>query len=275
MIKQYEKISSFLLIAAISVVLVSFSTNNIYAFHESKEPKESDGTFSDANAVPVNKTTMAYKTVHDLVLSVTYVSSQGTIESDDFTYYSQISGFNRNIITVSTGSGESATQTKPAFILEGIVTPEHHLLYDMVDTVWALKNEAYRSMYSQNDFYIALLQDNIPIRTFKYENCKVTDYKIDTLYDGLFTYDPNGGGNRAFVDKFLFECDGYQPLNDFQVLNAKSDIKEHLEAQKRTDKKINWHDESRSKKSKIGNEMTWQDYEKYGMKKEKEHNHEE
>jgi len=71
----------------------------------------------------------------------------------------------------------------------------------------------------------------MPVRVFKYTSCKIIDYKIDTLYDGVFTYDPNGGSSRAFVDKFTFECDGYKPLNETQVKKAKENIMSKLEKQ--------------------------------------------
>jgi hypothetical protein len=170
---------------------------------------------------------MAYPTVHDMSLVVVYDSTQGILHSKDFTYYSQLSGFDRSKVY----AGGVQTQTKPSFILEGIVTPNHHLLYDMVDYVWEMQDVGYQMRYGQSDFYIGLMQDEQPVRVFKYTSCKVIDYKVDTLYDGVFTYDPNGGSGRAFVDKFTFECDGYKPLHEQKIIEAKEQIMSKLEKQ--------------------------------------------
>ncbi|MFM8658951.1 MAG: hypothetical protein ACKOCQ_03345 [Candidatus Nitrosotenuis sp.] len=272
---QDNKVWILLLVASVSLVL-TLSANNAYAFHELKETEKSDDhgehdvKSTDANPNPSsNKTKMAYQTAHDVGLTVVYESSQGILHSKDFTYYSQLSGFNRARQTTSSGAGDEtegftvASQTKPSFVLEGLVTQKHKMLYDMVDTVWEMRDTAYSMKYSQNDFYVALIEDGTPIRAFKYQNCKVTDYKVDTLYDGVFTYTPVGGSGRAFVDKFTFECDGYQPLSDVQIKQAKEHIKSTLE-QQRNDKKINWHDSDRLKKSKLDSSTTWQDLDRYG-----------
>lgn len=279
MTNTYDKRTlAILFLTGVSLVF-ALSTSEIYAIHESKDAETADehaeheehDVSTEANPiVPTDKKTkMAYKTVHDIGLVVVYESSQGVLHSKDFTYYSQISGFNRGLQTASIGAGDSTTgftsvsKTLPSFILEGVVTPNHKMLYDMVDYVWEMRDEAYRMKYGQSDFYIALVEDQIPVRVFKYQNCKVTDYKVDTLYDGVFTYDPNGGSGRAFVDKFTFECTGYKPLSEAQIQEAKTHIKSSLESQ-RNDKKINWHDADRLKKSKIGSDVTWQDLDRYG-----------
>lgn len=230
-----KKIWILFLIASVSLVL-ALSANDIYAIHETADPDNHDmhedtshdSYFTDANPEPpAKKTMMAYPTVHDMSLVVVYDSTQGVLHSKDFTYYSQISGFDRS---KTYGEG-TLTQTKPSFIIEGVVTPKHHMLYEMVDYVWEQPSIAYQTMYSQNDFYIGLVQDEMPVRVFKYTDCKVTDYKVDTLYDGVFTYDPNGGSGRAFVDKFTFECDGFKPLNEAKVKEAKTDIMAKLKGQ--------------------------------------------
>lgn len=236
MTNTYDKKTWILfLIASVSLVL-ALSANDIHAFHESTDSKTDEHTeheshddeLSDANPIPsANRTMMTYPTVHDMSLVVVYESSQGVLHSKDFTYYSQLSGFDR----FKPYGGGVLTQTKPSFIIEGVVTPKHHMLYEMVDYVWKNPTIAYQTMYSQNDFYIGLVQDEIPVRVFKYTSCKVTDYKVDTLYDGVFTYDPNGGSGRAFVDKFTFECDGFKPLNETQIKKAKTGIMAKLEGQ--------------------------------------------
>lgn len=234
------------LIASISLVL-TLSANDIYAFHESTdsakpdeyvESESHDATPSDANPIPsANRTMMTYPTVHDMSLVVVYESSQGILHTRDFTYFSQLSGFDRS----KTYGVGTLTQTKPSFILEGIVTPKHNMLYEMVDDVWEMQGMAYQTLYSQSDFYIGLMQDEMPVRVFKYTNCKIMDYKLDTLYDGVFTYDPNGGSGRAFVDKFTFECSGYKPLNEVQIKDAKKEIISKLEKQSINMKQLGNH----------------------------------
>ena len=266
------------LIAGVSLVFV-LSTNGVYAFHESENSETADehakhdshvSALSDANPKPNgNKTLMTYQTAHDMGLTVVYESSQGILHSTDFTYYSQVSGFNRVKQTTSIGAGDatggftSVSQTKPSFILEGLVTANHKPLYDMVDFVWEMRDVAYQMKYGQSDFYIALMEDGVPVRAFKYQACKVTDYKVDTLYDGVFTYTPIGETGRAFVDRFTFECDGYKPLSEAQIKEAKTHITSALEHQ-RNDKKINFHDPDRMKKSKLDSTITWQDLDIYG-----------
>lgn len=230
---NHKKTWILFLIASVSLV-VTLSANDVYAFHEPEtqtdehsEDKSHDVT-SDANPNPsVNGTMMAYPTVHDMSLVVIYDSTQGVLHSQDFTYYSQLSGFDRSKVYAD----GVQTQTKPSFIIEGIVTPNNRLLYDMVDYIWEMQDFGYVNLYHQSDFYIGLMQDEKPVRVFKYVGCKITDYKVDTLYDGLFTYDPNGGSGRAFVDKFTFECDGYKPLNEKKILESKEKIMSKLEKQ--------------------------------------------
>ena len=221
------------LIAGVSA-LFTLTAGDIYALHESEDDHadhhedeiSSDHYFTDANPMPSeNKVMMAYPTVHDMSLVVVYDSTQGIVHSKDFTYFSQISGFDR------ARSAEKISPDKPTFVLEGIVTSNHQPLYDMVDYVWEMQDVGYRTLYAQSDFYIAIMEDDAPLRVFKYTDCKITDYKVDTLYDGVFTYDPNGGGGRAFVDNFTFECGGYKPLNHKSIEDAKHDIMSKIEKQ--------------------------------------------
>lgn len=222
-----------LLITGVSA-LFTLTAGDIYALHESEDDHadhhedeiSSDHYSTDANPLPSeNKVMMAYPTVHDMSLVVVFDSTQGILHSKDFTYFSQTAGFDRS------RSADKASSDRPSFVLEGIVTANHQSLYDLVDYVWEKQDIGYRAMYAQSDFYIAILEDNIPLRVFKYSDCKVTDYKVDTLYDGVFTYDPNGGGGRAFVDSFSFECEGYKPLNQKSIEDAKHNIMAKLEKQ--------------------------------------------
>ena len=227
---------TWIIAAILSVSLVlTLSVNNTYAIHETSdddshaehaEEMSHDSYFTDANPAPTEAgIMMAYPTVHDMSLVVVHDSTQGILHSKDFTYFSQLSGFDRNIVN------GKVSPDKPSFVLEGIVTPNHQPLYNMVDYVWEMKDNGYRMNYAQNDFYVALVQDDIPVRVFKYSDCRVTNYMVDTLYDGVFTYDPNGGSGRAFVDKFTFECEGYKPLNHESILDAKRDIMAKLNNQ--------------------------------------------
>jgi len=145
MTNTYDKKTWILfLIASVSLVLV-LSVNDIYAFHESEElaEHESHDESSDANPTPsANGTMMAYPTVHDMGLVVVYESTQRILHSKDFTYYSQLSGFDRS----KQFSGGEQTYSKPSFILEGVVTPNHHMLYEMVDYVWEMQSFAYQTI---------------------------------------------------------------------------------------------------------------------------------
>ncbi|MEX0862967.1 hypothetical protein [Nitrosopumilus sp.] len=251
-----------LLIAGVSI-LFALSANDIYAIHGTEEDSNHDmheddtsldSYFTDANpAPPKDKTMMTYATVHDIGLVVVYESTQGIMHSKDFTYYSQVSGFDR------TKSGDKVNSDKPTFVLEGLVTPNHHMLYDMVDYVWEMQDVGYKMKYGQSDFYIGLVQDNVPVRVFKYTDCKIIDYKVDTLYDGVFTYDPNGGGARAFVDIFTYECDGFKPLNEKSIADAKTNIHTKLMKQN-TQKTSDEHIANKQKQASVSQvlpENTW------------------
>lgn len=65
----------------------------------------------------------------------------------------------------------------------------------------------------QTGMSFSFVQNGVPIRTFHYADCRITDYKVTTDYDkeeGWF------GKGFATLDTFTFICAGYNPDNPLE-----------------------------------------------------------
>jgi hypothetical protein len=105
---------------------------------------------------------------------------------------------------------------RPSFDLEGVVG-EYPLLHTAVDEAkkyGASVDYGFNFDYKFFDVEITLEQAGEKLRAFKYDDCRVLKYSIDTQLDkeeGYFTEGKKTG--FAILDKFSFECEGYAPVN--------------------------------------------------------------
>lgn len=127
---------------------------------------------------------------NNLKIKATFDFRENPITTTNFSYIKQVSGFKH---------------IEPQVILEGLVSPEHDILYG------AAKTEYYNRSGSTNQSNFRLTVDIISgdktIRTFSYVNCEITDYNLNTYFDTSYSYDKKSG--FAVVEKFEITCRGY------------------------------------------------------------------
>jgi len=144
-----------------------------------------------------------YKAANDVVIK-TYFSTNGEILDSDFQVYKQEKPASKKQLNFGSNIGA------PLFTLEGVVNEDRAYLYEAADQAYI--NGATKSSfaYSEMDIIIVLEKEGIPLRQFNYDHCKVSNYEVETLFDKEEGW---MGKGFATVDKFQFQCQGYQPLN--------------------------------------------------------------
>lgn len=132
----------------------------------------------------------------------TFTFNDGT-ETSDFQAFTQTAG-----VTGTNGRG-----TAPEFLLVKVPgnTP---LLYKAADEI--LKKGGNNNIDSQlNRFSVRvdLQQAGQPVRSFDYERCEVTSYKVYTDYDKEEGYVTGGKTGFALQDEFKLLCLGMTPID--------------------------------------------------------------
>ena len=135
-------------------------------------------------------------------------------ETSAFQQFTQTGGFGITIVD-ATGrtknySNDHAGRTKPAFTLEKIAggTP---YLYEAADEAQKnILNSGMEFPYKSFDVNVYVAAGGDVLRSFEYQDCKITNYVMATRSDNEEGYTGKG---FALVDQFTFECDGYQPHN--------------------------------------------------------------
>lgn len=109
-------------------------------------------------------------------------------------------------------TGKVLTTANPTFELQGLVG-YHPLLQRFVDESKARGPSSDGVIKGQEliNVKINLERYGEILRGFEYSGCRVTDYQIDTQYDGDETY--LGKTGFALLNYYSFECQGYKPLN--------------------------------------------------------------
>ncbi len=137
------------------------------------------------------------KMAGDVRAVATFTHRDGT-EKIDFQVFSQ--------------TGNVLTSANSAFELQGLVG-YHPLLQRYVDDTKA-RGPSHDGVVKGQELInvkVELVRNGEVLRGFEYSNCRVTDYQIDTLYDGNETY--LGKSGFALINSYSFECQGYKPLN--------------------------------------------------------------
>lgn len=211
--RKISKVVSLLCISSILVVSIAsiFSTvyhNEIFAEPQEESYDQSDNKITNSSEKPWR--VPSKMSVNDIMLKVQVQNKDGQMEYDTFTSFKQTAGF------------KSESQA-PTFTLKGLVGPEKHYLYEMVDYSYVMNSALPNHDYRANKFIIYLEYNGIPVRTFEYSNCKITNYFIETLDDGISTYQEDQGMGVAFVDNFEFVCNSYMPHNNYYAMIEKQD----------------------------------------------------
>ena len=119
----------------------------------------------------------------------------GELELETFSVYKQLGGFKK---------GETA-----AFRIAGLAGIDKIGLYELADRSANQRFGSQHNPINNLDIDVDVSQNEIVLHQFKYTGCKLTDYKVDTLFDAEETY--AGNTKFAIVDIFEFRCDGYDP----------------------------------------------------------------
>ena len=189
---KYQKITSIAATIAIVVsIAMVFGTNQDVVTAEEKE---------------------AYPSANNVKIKTTIRTVDGT-ENVDFQVYVQKEGYDRENDT-------------PQFQLIGVVDGDRAYLYKIADTTYLRGKSDYQlSAYAYADIDVSLVKDGITLRSFKYEDCHLSAYRVFTDYDkeeGWF------GKGFATLDDFTFTCAGYQPQNilmDYMNIEPESSVK--------------------------------------------------
>lgn len=124
--------------------------------------------------------------------------------------------------TMSSGFDRS----KPLnFKLEGIVGSDRPLLYRTVDMTFK-HGKNFQDNFSEFNVDVIFQNGEKKHRQFTYTSCQIKNYNMFTEYDKDKNY--NGNSKWAYVDKFEFECRGFQLGNP--AYDRMSDALEVVEA---------------------------------------------
>ena len=176
---QHQKITAITILTILSLVVIGLvNQNNGVLAEEKKDP------FPSTNNVKIH-TVMTF--------------NQGTEESDGFQAFIQNKGFIREKET-------------PQFQLIGAVDGDKRMLYNAADYTFATGNSPQNRNQLKFDIDV-YVHNAIPLRTFHYTNCLISDYKVVTDYDKEEGF---MGKGFATEDQFTFTCDGYQPDNPLE-----------------------------------------------------------
>ncbi len=175
---------------------------------------------SDIDADPAAVQPAKYVFVEGITISAEFTFRDGT-ELTPFQLFTQTGGFGTTTqeatLRAQTGTnvaqndgGEKTGRTKPSFTLEKNVggTP---YLYEAADQAQMyIQSGGFEYPYKFFDVTVFLTAGGDTLRSFEYDNCKVTSYLVTTRSDNEEGYTGKG---FVYVDQFTFECDGYHPLN--------------------------------------------------------------
>lgn len=132
----------------------------------------------------------------------TFTFNQGA-ETSDFQVFTQTAG--------NTGTNGRGTAPELTLVKVPGNTP---LLYKAADEI--LKKGGNSNIESQDNRFslrVDLNQAGQPVRSFDYERCEVTSYKVYTDYDHEEGYTTGGKTGFALQDEFKLLCLGMTPVN--------------------------------------------------------------
>jgi hypothetical protein len=154
--------------------------------------------------VPMNLSTteaanvpLATDTVGGLSIAAEFKFKEGTEVVNSFKVFNQLAGYE---VIQST----NRVRDPPSFQLIGGVGDDKPMLYRVTDMAYDMFS---LPEYNEFDVKIYLDKGSKVLRQLDYTGCKISDYKITTLYDGDETF----SGKTQFVlgDVYEFQCRGY------------------------------------------------------------------
>jgi hypothetical protein len=140
------------------------------------------------------------------------VYPQATFEFRDATatYEFQLYDTTNNLFSTS-ASGFTTKQTAPEFTLIRAVG-ETPYLHEAVDQ--AFENGrvgGFEHAYKEFDVTVEMVQAGQSLRTMEYDDCYISNYKINTRTDNEEAYTTGGKTGFAVVETYTFICAGFTP----------------------------------------------------------------
>ncbi len=196
------------------------------------------GTTHDNQILAEESEEKKYTKANNIEIHAVFEFPEGIEETDGFQVYKQMSGFERD-------SG-------PKFKLEGVVNSDKAMLYEAADMFYERGMAAWSPhKFSDFDVDIYLHQDGITIRHFKYADCDITEYKVDTFFDKEEGWTTSKG--FATVDVFEFSCDGYEPNNPLYDLMKTNGYRVDIPSTSDLDNTQTWEDHPKFQSVPFGN----------------------
>jgi len=108
---------------------------------------------------------------------------------------------------------------------QGVISNDKPLLYEAIDKAYILgTGKTIQHDFKIFDVDVLFTRADQNYRIFSYENCKVKNYNIDTLFDREETY--MGKTKFAYVENIELECEGLQMWNPAYEKMKKDQIAE-------------------------------------------------
>ncbi|MBI4131107.1 MAG: hypothetical protein HY476_01280 [Nitrosarchaeum sp.] len=175
---------------------------------------------ADTDAVPAAIQPAKYVFVEGITPTVEFTFRDGT-EISPFQVFTQTGGFGTTTLEATSSTsgssvgaqddgGEKTGRAKPAFTLEKNVGGTPYLYQAADDAQKYQFSSGFEYPYKFFDVTVFLTAGGDTLRSFEYDNCRVTSYIVTTRIDNEEGYTGKG---IVYVDQFAFECDGYKPLN--------------------------------------------------------------
>ena len=196
------------------------------------------GTTHDNQILAEESEERKYTKANNIEIHAVFEFRDGIEETDGFQVYKQMSGFERD--------------SDPQFKLEGVVSSDKAMLYEAADTFYKRGMSPWsQHKYSDFDVDIYLHQDGITMRHFKYADCSIIDYKVDTFFDKEEGWTTSKG--FATVDVFEFSCDGYEPNNPLYDLMKTNGYRIDIPSTSDLDNTQTWEDHPKFQSVPFGN----------------------
>jgi|GEM_PF-864143 len=140
------------------------------------------------------------------------VSPEATFKFQEKTVTYEFQGFNTVSNLFGNSGGFQTNNATPEFTLQKIVGPTPYL-HRAVDETYEQKGSMARQEYPYQKFdvVVKLKMGGESVRTLKYGDCSVSNYKITAEFDKEEGYTTGGKTGFALLETYTFQCMGFKP----------------------------------------------------------------
>lgn len=142
-----------------------------------------------------------------------YIFAEGVYPQVTFEFRDSTATYDFQLFSQTSGFGNNGRGSTPEFTLTKIAgnTPD---LYEAVDQTQEYSTRSGLDYpYKEFDVTVNLMQADKSVRTFEYERCNISNYKVDTRTDNEEGYTTGGKTGFAVTDIYSFTCAGYDLQN--------------------------------------------------------------